>query len=337
MLWKIHCCAYSLLSGFSPAQPITSQTPNGGEMPAYWQASGHSTPLRWEVGLEIACSQMQSIFMIDNNPSEGSSQAACMSLHRELRRNRKDRQEAGKSQNRVAPNTPHPFWIYTVYLPLSQSPIQSFFHTKKPVNNVHSHNKQLCSLQVMHRESHQEFLTQCSLVPSLSKESAQILVSAQNAALEAGALDLSHTTEHSTLQSWRDWLGSWPFGPPSWLLASPLGLHSEEQQWALPVAAVLCRVSWGFVEGMLNLNLIFTRLWALHPASLCQARCTHSKIMAAAVTQQTRERKSHGVGLRRGVCPLRCRRATRQGGSSIYFRMIIRMQGSGKWKLHIFH
>lgn len=56
----------------------------------------------------------------------------------------------------------------------------------------------------MHRESHQEFLTQCSLVPSLSKESAQILVSAQNAALEAGALDLSHTTEHSTLQSWRD-------------------------------------------------------------------------------------------------------------------------------------
>lgn len=174
-------------------------------MPAYWQASGHSTPLRWEVGLEIACSQMQSIFMIDNNPSEGSSQAACMSLHRELRRNRKDRQEAGKSQkNRVAPNTPHPFWIYS--LSAAESVTYSILLShKKPVNNVHSHNKQLCSLQVMHRESHQEFLTQCSLVPSLSKESAQILVSAQNAALEAGALDLSHTTEHSTLQSWRDW------------------------------------------------------------------------------------------------------------------------------------
>lgn len=132
-------------------------------------------------------------------------------------------------------------------------------------------------------------------------------------------------------------LGSWPFGPPSWLLAFPLGLHSEEQQWALPVTAVLCRVSWGFVEGVLSLNLIFTRLWALHPASLCQARCTHSKIMAAAVTQQTGERESHGVGLRRGVHPLRCRRAARQGGYSIYFRTIIRMQGSGKWKLHSFH
>lgn len=155
MLWKvlsynygnnsnalIHCCTYSLLSGFSQAQLITSQTPNGGEMPAYWQASGHSTPLGWEVGLEIAWSQMQSIFMIDNNPSEGSSQAACMSLHRELRRNRTDRQEAGKSQkNRVAPNTPHPFWIYTVYLPLSQSPIQSFFHTKnQSIMYIHTTN-----------------------------------------------------------------------------------------------------------------------------------------------------------------------------------------------------
>lgn len=217
MLWKvlsynygnnsnalIHCCTYSLLSGFSQAQPITSQTPNGGEMPAYRQASGHSTPLRWEVGLEIAWSQMQSIFMIDNNPSEGSSQAACMSLHRELRRNRTDRRQEKPEEQGC---TQHPSSFLDLHsLSAAESVTYSILLShKKPVNNVHSHNKQLCSLQVMHTESHQEFLTQCSLVPSLSKESAQILVSAQNAALEAGALDLSHTTEHSTLQSWRDW------------------------------------------------------------------------------------------------------------------------------------
>lgn len=163
MLLKIHCCTYSLLSGFSQAQHITSQTPYGGQTPAYWQASRHSTPLRWEVGLEIASSQMQSIFMIDNTPSEGSSQvsqrfqAACTSLHRELRMNRKDRQEAGKSQkkNRVAPNTSHPFWIYTVYLLLSQSPIQSFFHTtNQSIIYIYTTNNS-APLQVTHRESHQ--------------------------------------------------------------------------------------------------------------------------------------------------------------------------------------
>lgn len=114
MLLKIHCCTYSLLSGFSQAQHITSQTPYGGETPAYWQASGHSTPLRWEVGLEIASSQMQSIFMIDNTPSEGSSQvsqcsqAASMSLHRELKMNRKDKKGGREEPEEEQGCTQHP-------------------------------------------------------------------------------------------------------------------------------------------------------------------------------------------------------------------------------------
>lgn len=35
MSLKIHCCTYSLLSGFSQAQHITTQTCYGGEKPAY--------------------------------------------------------------------------------------------------------------------------------------------------------------------------------------------------------------------------------------------------------------------------------------------------------------
>lgn len=218
MLWKvlsynygnnsnalIHCCTYSLLSGFSQAQPITSQTPNGGEMPAYGQASGHSTPSRWSgLGNSMVSN---AINFHDWQQSFRRELPGCLYESPPWAEKQQDRQTGGREKPEEQGCTQHPSSFLDLHsLSAAESVTYSILLShKKPVNNVHSHNKQLCSLQVMHKESHQEILTQCSLVPSLSKESAQILVSAQNAALEAGALDLSHTTEHSTLQSWRDW------------------------------------------------------------------------------------------------------------------------------------
>lgn len=158
-------------------------------------------------------------------------------------------------------------------------------------------------------------------------------VSAQNAALKPSP-DLSHNWTLNSAKLER--LTGKAFGPPSWLLALPIGpplkSNSGHCLW------LLCCVGWElrFCGRNAELELdLYLGCEHWYPAS-CVRRDALTAKSWQQQWQQTRERKSHG-GLRRGVRPLRCRSATRQGGSSIYFRMIIRMQGSGKWKLYIFH
>ena len=84
----------------------------------------------------------------------------------------------------------------------SESPIQSFLHkTNQSIICIHITNNS-APLQGMHRESHQLHAHWFLL---FQRKSARIPVSTQNPPLEAGDLGLSLTTEHSTLQSWRDW------------------------------------------------------------------------------------------------------------------------------------
>ena len=179
---------------------------------------------------------------------------------------RQDRRQ-GRARRRTGLHpTPLILSGFTVYLLLSQSPIQSFFHiTNHSITYIYTTNNS-SPLQVMHGESIRVSNSMFSGSFFFKGISTNSCLNTKSCPWSRTPGSLSHTTDHSTLQSWRDWeagllgqhLGCCHCGLPLSQWASTRESNSGHCLW------LLCCVGWA--------GVLWKECWAWSWSLL---RCEH--------------------------------------------------------------